>query len=87
MEVFRTEVKAVDFPFKIQHQDQLVMLGSCFAENVGARLQKNKINTERRKNYPETNKKKASRAPRNGVLFCVILANSAIFHCVRTCVM
>ncbi len=45
MEHFRTEVEAPEFPFFIDHESRVVMLGSCFAENVGGRLQQNKIET------------------------------------------
>lgn len=46
MDEFRTEVKPHPFPFEIEHGDQLVMLGSCFAENIGARLSQSKFKTE-----------------------------------------
>jgi hypothetical protein len=46
MDEFRTEVKPHNFPFAIEHTSQLVMLGSCFAENIGTRLQQSKFKTE-----------------------------------------
>jgi len=45
MEAFRTEVAAPEFPFSIDHTSQVVMLGSCFTENMGERLIHNKIAT------------------------------------------
>jgi hypothetical protein len=45
MEVFRTEVNPPKFSFDIHHGNQVVMIGSCFAENMGARLKQSKINT------------------------------------------
>ncbi|MEQ9187569.1 MAG: GSCFA domain-containing protein [Cryomorphaceae bacterium] len=46
MDKFRTEVNAPEFPFFIGHESQVMMLGSCFTENIGTRLLQNKIPTE-----------------------------------------
>lgn len=35
---FRTEIGRVGAPFAISHDDRIVLLGSCFADNVGERL-------------------------------------------------
>ena len=35
---FHTETSIPEFPFRISHQSSLLLLGSCFAENIGARL-------------------------------------------------
>ena len=35
---FRTEIKKEIFPFKITHNDKLILLGSCFTENISAKL-------------------------------------------------
>ena len=35
---FRTEIEPVRGSFAITHADRIVLLGSCFADNVGARL-------------------------------------------------
>ncbi len=43
MNQFRTTLSASDFPFKISHQNQLLGLGSCFAEHIGARLERLKF--------------------------------------------
>ena len=40
---FRTELKAPDFPFKINHQHQILSIGSCFADLMGQRLLDNKF--------------------------------------------
>lgn len=40
---FRTEIKQLPFSFWINHQSKIMMLGSCFSENVGLRLQKYKF--------------------------------------------
>ncbi|MDD3323059.1 MAG: GSCFA domain-containing protein [Paludibacter sp.] len=36
--MFQTKVKIPDSPLKISHQDSILSLGSCFAENIGKRL-------------------------------------------------
>ena len=38
MDSFRTRISAPNFPFKISHQSTLVLMGSCFAESMGAKL-------------------------------------------------
>lgn len=43
MDRFRTTVQAPDYPFSIDHQAELVLMGSCFAEEVGGRLFENKF--------------------------------------------
>lgn len=43
MEQFRTEVPAPEFPFSIDHSGSVVMIGSCFTEYVGERLDQRKI--------------------------------------------
>lgn len=43
MDRFRTTVPAPDFPFCIDHQSKMVLLGSCFAEEIGSRLSENKF--------------------------------------------
>lgn len=35
---FRTEIEAIRPPFRIHHTDGIVMLGSCFTDEVGGRL-------------------------------------------------
>lgn len=37
---FRTEIEARRGGFAISHDDKIVLLGSCFSDNVGARLQR-----------------------------------------------
>lgn len=46
MDEFRTEVKPHHFPFAIEHNSQVVMLGSCFAENIGAKLKQSKFQAD-----------------------------------------
>lgn len=43
MDQFRTEVNPPSFPFSIHHGSKLTLMGSCFTENMGARLQEHKI--------------------------------------------
>ncbi|MBK9255923.1 MAG: GSCFA domain-containing protein [Saprospiraceae bacterium] len=43
--IFRTELNIKPSEFKILHQDQILLIGSCFSENIGSRLQKYKINS------------------------------------------
>ncbi len=35
---FRTEIEATHAPFGISHSDRIVLLGSCFTDSVGSRL-------------------------------------------------
>ncbi len=41
---FRTEIGDIHGSFKISHDDRIVMLGSCFADNVGSRLEQDGFN-------------------------------------------
>ncbi len=41
---FRTEIGPIKSGFKISHDDSIVMLGSCFADNIGARLERDGFN-------------------------------------------
>jgi hypothetical protein len=43
MDQFRTEVTPPEFPFSINHGSRISLIGSCFTENMGARLIENKI--------------------------------------------
>lgn len=43
MDAFRTTVEAPEFPFSIDHSSNVVMLGSCFAENMGELLRQSKV--------------------------------------------
>jgi hypothetical protein len=43
MKNFRTTFKIPSFPFKLSHQDQILSIGSCFAENIGSKLEENKF--------------------------------------------
>ncbi len=45
-QAFRTTLVMPVFPFQLHHADQLVCLGSCFAEHIGRRLQSGKFYTE-----------------------------------------
>ena len=38
MQSFRTAIPKQDFSFSIDHQDQILSMGSCFAQNMGLRL-------------------------------------------------
>lgn len=44
--MFRTEIENLHIPISISHQDQLMTLGSCFAEEIGQRLMSNKFSTQ-----------------------------------------
>ena len=44
MEIFRTVVNCPSSPEKIDYQTALTMLGSCFAENLGLRMEQLKFN-------------------------------------------
>lgn len=41
---FRTEIESRKGSFAISHDDKIVMLGSCFSDNVGSRLQRDGFN-------------------------------------------
>ena len=42
---FRTELKVTPFSFEIDHESNITLLGSCFAENIGQLLTRYKFNT------------------------------------------
>jgi hypothetical protein len=46
MSAFRTIVEVPKSKFKITHQSKIMMLGSCFAENIGAKLLEIKFNID-----------------------------------------
>ena len=46
MEKFRTEVKVAPSSNKIGHKSGLMMIGSCFTENIGARLSEYKFDVD-----------------------------------------
>ncbi len=43
MKNFRTLVPTPNFPFQLHHQTPIVSIGSCFAEHIGARLERLKF--------------------------------------------
>ena len=46
MNIYFTEIKIEDFGWRISYQDKLMLMGSCFAENIGEKLQRLKFNTD-----------------------------------------
>lgn len=46
MNLFRTEVLIYPSDIRISHQSKILMLGSCFTENIGIRLQNLKFNID-----------------------------------------
>lgn len=46
MNQFFTEVKLKDFGWEINHQSKLMMAGSCFAENIGLKMQRLKFQVD-----------------------------------------
>ena len=40
---FRTELPPIDLPFSVTYEDHLLCQGSCFAEHIGRRLDRNKF--------------------------------------------
>jgi len=40
---FRTELPIPKFPFQISYQDHILLLGSCFSDNIGTFLTKNRF--------------------------------------------
>lgn len=42
---FRTEIEQIDGSFEISHSDRILMLGSCFSDNIGALLQRDGFDT------------------------------------------
>jgi hypothetical protein len=46
MEKFRTEVKIAPADHKISHRSGIMMIGSCFTENIGARLIEHKFDID-----------------------------------------
>lgn len=45
MDQFRTQIEIPKSDFKISYHSKILMLGSCFVENIGSILNKNKFNT------------------------------------------
>lgn len=43
---FRTVIKPISYDFKISHNSEIVLLGSCFTENIGLKLERFKFNTD-----------------------------------------
>ncbi len=43
MKSFRTTFKIPLFPFELTHRDKILSIGSCFAENIGSKLEENKF--------------------------------------------
>lgn len=41
--LFRTEVALENFPFSIDYQDKILMMGSCFTDSIGSKLQRLKF--------------------------------------------
>lgn len=41
--MFRTSIEELHYPFHISHEDKLLALGSCFAEEIGGRLKSGKF--------------------------------------------
>lgn len=44
MNSFRTTLERIDYPFRIDHEHAILMIGSCFTENIGRHLSKRKFN-------------------------------------------
>lgn len=45
MELY-TRIPRIELPFSIGYQDRLMLMGSCFAENMGEKLKENRFRTE-----------------------------------------
>ena len=43
---FRTTIKLPSYPFSISHADKILILGSCFAENIGRKLSETGFDVE-----------------------------------------
>jgi hypothetical protein len=41
--IFRTEIPVPNFPFQISYQDNILLLGSCFSDNIGGFLSNNRF--------------------------------------------
>jgi hypothetical protein len=41
-----TEIEIPDFPFKIDYSSKIIMMGSCFAENIGSKLEQLKFDID-----------------------------------------
>jgi hypothetical protein len=40
---FKTEIKFPSYSFGLSHEDKVISFGSCFSENIGQKLQENKL--------------------------------------------
>lgn len=36
--IFRTEIKDLNFPFKLSYEDKIFLIGSCFSDNIGEKI-------------------------------------------------
>jgi len=45
LDAFRTHIGSSSFPFSVDHKSSVVMIGSCFSENIGQHLLDNKLHT------------------------------------------
>ena len=45
MQEFRTKISIPPYDFNMKHSDQILCLGSCFAENIAQKLQRNKFDS------------------------------------------
>lgn len=43
---FRTVIKSENYPFKIDYSSKTMFIGSCFSDNIGEKLDKNKFNCD-----------------------------------------
>ncbi len=81
---FRTEIEKKESPFSITHRDRIVMLGSCFTDSVGERLQRDGFDVVRNPLGPLYNPKSLANIFERGNRMYVeedLYEHSDGFHC------
>lgn len=81
---FRTEIEATHAPFGISHSDRIVLLGSCFTDSVGSRLDDDGFTTVHNPMGPLYNPASIARVVKRQVPYSIddlYRDGSGIYHC------
>lgn len=81
---FRTEIEATHAPFGISHSDRIVLLGSCFTDSVGSRLDDDGFTTVHNPMGPVYNPASIARVVKRQAPYSIddlYRDGSGIYHC------
>lgn len=81
---FRTEIEATHAPFGISHSDRIVLLGSCFTDSVGSRLDDDGFTTVHNPMGPLYNPASIARVVKRQAPYSIddlYRDGSGIYHC------